>query len=125
MKYLYMVIFLSSALISLASSQETCKCWDGWTPETDDQGDRCVGPEEDQFFPCNTEKPPSCVCKDKATGKDEVQKPGVTYCGGYNHESLSCGPMGQWEAYFSKYPQFRLQVDPALPQDLTPPLQNN
>lgn len=96
--------------------EEECECWDDWSVEHDDQGHRCVGPQ-DQVFQCNEEKPPLCVCKDKESGEEETLDLGALNCDDIKYESLFCGPAEEWDDYLGRNPQYRIQVDPVPPSE--------
>ncbi|XP_050297148.1 uncharacterized protein LOC126736690 [Anthonomus grandis grandis] len=91
-------------------SQLDCRCWPDWKPVLTEEGDWiCKDANLDKTFHCNIDVPPKCVCKDKGV---EVQLPlGEINCVGdiqKTYDNINCNSNPEWEAWFGKYPQYRL-----------------
>lgn len=98
-----------SCVFSLCLSDETCKCWEGFTPQNQtfcraiEKGNRVY-----TIIPCGLEEPPTCKCQE-STGKEVTLPFGELNCVGKTaYERVRCEPEIEWNDWFDKHPEFVL-----------------
>lgn len=106
------VLLLIFSIILVASSKETCKCWNNFVVNKDQNGNQlCKNTLIDKEYPCGLEQPPNCVCKHKATQTYQILELGYLNCFRGNpgeFVNFHCDKFEEWDSWFNRNPQYRL-----------------